>query len=137
MRKVDPVRSMFLGLGLSLVVASGALAQTQTSPEERLNRIHDSLNLSAAEEPAWRDYVAAVAANPEGAARRRATQQLLPKLPTPRRIALIDATMEQDVADLTQQGQAVVTFYNHLTPDQQAIFDRVTLPSTTDQSQPH
>ena len=58
-------------------------------------------------------------------------------MPTPRRIALINATMQQDVADLNQQGQAVVNFYNHLTPDQQAIFDRVTLASATDQSQPH
>ena len=117
-------------------MASGALAQTQTSTE-RLDRIHNTLNLSVAEEPAWRDYVAAVAANPQSAARRRATQEMLPKLTTPRRIALIDATMEQDVADLRAQGQAVVSFYNHLTPDQQSIFDRVTVPTPADQSQAH
>ena len=130
------MRSVVSGLCLSLVVASGALAQTQT-PTERLDRIHNSLNLSAAEEPAWRDYVAAVAANPQSAARRRATQEMLPKLSTPRRIALIDATMQQDVVDFTQQGQAVVNFYNHLTRDQQAIFDRVTVPTPADPSQPH
>jgi hypothetical protein len=115
-------------------MASGAVAQTQT-PTERLSRLHDSLNLSAAEEPAWRDYVAAVAANPQGAARRRATQELLPKLTTPRRIALIDATMEQDVADLRRQGQAVMSFYGRLTPDQQAIFDKETLPPAPDQAE--
>jgi hypothetical protein len=114
-------------------MASGAIAQTQT-PAERLNRLHDGLNLSAAQEPAWRDYVAAVVANPQGPARRRATQQLLPQLTTPRRIALIDATMEQDVADLRRQGQAVMSFYSRLTPDQQAIFDRETLPTAPDQS---
>lgn len=124
---------MFLGLSLCLAMASGAFAQTQT-PAERLNRLHDSLNLSAAEDPAWRDYVAAVAANPQGPARRRATQQLLPTLTTPRRIALIGATMEQDVADLRRQGQAVLSFYSHLTPDQQAIFDRATVPPAPDQS---
>jgi hypothetical protein len=114
-------------------MASGALAQTQTSTE-RLDRLHDGLNLSAAEEPAWRDYVAAIAANPQGPARRRATQELLPKLTTPRRIALIDATMEQDVADLHRQGQAVMNFYSRLTPDQQAIFDKETLPPAPDQA---
>jgi protein CpxP len=126
---------MFLGVCLSLAVASGALAQTSTAAE-RLDRLHNSLNLSAAEEPAWRDYVAAVAGNPEAAARRQATQELLPKLSTPRRIALIDATMDQDVADLHRQGAAVLTFYNRLTPDQQAIFDKVTLPSSAGQSAP-
>jgi hypothetical protein len=127
---------MVSGLCLSLVMAASP-AFAQTTPAERLDRLHSSLNLSAAEEPAWRDYVAAVAPNPQGAARRHATQDLLPKLTTPRRIALIDATMQQDVADLRQQGQAVMSFYNRLTPDQQAIFDRVTVPSAADQSQPH
>jgi len=113
-------------------MASGAIAQT---PAERLNRLHDSLNLNAAQEPAWRDYVAAVAPNPTGAARRQATQELLPQLSTPRRIALIDATMEQDIADLHRQGEAVTAFYGRLTPDQQAIFDRQTLPAPSDQSE--
>jgi hypothetical protein len=41
------------------------------------------------------------------------------------------------VADLTEQGQAVIAFYNHLTPDQQVIFDRVTAAAQADPSQPH
>jgi hypothetical protein len=92
------------------------------------------MNLRADQEPAWHNYTAAVTANSQGAARRQATQQMLPKLPTPRRVALIDATMEQDLADLHRQGAAVVDFYNHLTPDQQAIFDKETVPSGADQS---
>jgi periplasmic protein CpxP/Spy len=114
-------------------MASGALAQTQT-PTERLTRLHDSMNLRADQEPAWRDYTAAITSNAQSAARRQATQHLLPQLPTPRRVALIDATMEQDLSDLRQQGAAVITFYNHLTPDQQAIFDRQTIPPSADQS---
>jgi periplasmic protein CpxP/Spy len=128
---------MILSLCFCLAVGSGALAQTQSqTSEERLSRLHDSLNLSAAEEPAWRDYVAALASNQQAPARRRATQELLPQLTTPRRIALIDATMQQDLADLHREGQAVLTFYNRLTPDQQRIFDRDTMASASDQS-PH
>ena len=52
----------------------------------------------------------------------------------PRRVALIDATMEQDLADLRRQGAAVITFYNHLTPDQQSIFDRQTVPASSVQT---
>ena len=88
------------------------------------------MNLKADQEPAWRDYTTAITSNSEGAARREATQHLLPQLPTPRRVALIDATMEQDLAYLRRQGAAVITFYNHLTPDQQSIFDRQTVPAS-------
>jgi len=49
------------------------------------------------------------------------------QLKTPRRIALIDATMDQDVADFRRKGEAVTAFYARLTPDQQVIFDRETL----------
>jgi periplasmic protein CpxP/Spy len=114
-------------------MASGAFAQTQT-PTERLTRLHDSMNLRADQEPAWRDYTAAITSNSESTARREATQRLLPQLPTPRRVALIDATMEQDLADLRRQGAAVITFYNHLTADQQSIFDRQTVPASAGQS---
>ena len=92
------------------------------------------MNLKADQEPAWRDYAAAITSNSEGAARREATQRLLPQLPTPRRVALIDATMEQDLADLRRQGAEVITFYNHLTPDQQSIFDRQTVPASSVQT---
>jgi hypothetical protein len=111
-------------------MASGAGAQT---PPDALLRLHDALNLTADQEDAWRGYTAAIAPSREAAARREATQEMLPKLTTPRRIALIDATMEQDVADFRRQGDAVTAFYARLTPDQQAIFDRETLRTGADQ----
>ena len=58
---------------------------------------------------------------------------MLPQLTTPRRIALIDAAMERDVADFRRQGDAVTAFYGRLAPDQQAIFDRETLRTGADQ----
>ena len=112
-------------------MASGAVAQT---PTEKLTQLHDALHLTAGQEPAWRDYTAALASDGQAAARRQATQRLLPQLPTPRRVALIDATMEQDLADLRRQGDATTAFYDKLTPDQQKVFDSQTLPAGTDQS---
>ena len=131
MLKGRPVRAMVLGFCLSLAMASGAVAQT---PTDKLTQLHDTLHLTSDQEPAWRSYTAALASDGQAAARRQATQRLLPQLPTPRRVALIDATMEQDLADLRRQGNAVTAFYGHLTPDQQAIFDRQTLPAGTAQS---
>lgn len=111
-------------LGLVLLSATGAAAQQQ--PPIRLSQLHDALHLSADQEPAWRTYTAALAPNPQADARHNATRLMLPKLTSPRRIALINATMEQDLDDFRHQGDAVVTFYGRLTPDQQAIFDRQT-----------
>ena len=110
-------------MGLCVAMAFAASAQ---NPPPRLAQLHDALHLAPMQDPAWRSYAAAVAPSPQMQARRNATGSLLPKLPTPRRIALIEATMSQDIADFHRQGVAVISFYNQLTPDQQAIFDRQT-----------
>lgn len=117
------MRSMVLGIGVAVVLATGALAQ---SPAPANMALHDALGLTAAQEQDWRVYTAALAASPELLARHHATDLLLPQLTTPRRIALIEATMAADDADWRRQGQAVNAFYARLTPDQQRIFDRET-----------
>ena len=53
---------------------------------------------------------------------------MMPNVPAPRRIALMEATMAADLADFRKQGAAVTAFYDQLTPAQQRIFDRETLP---------
>ncbi|HZC16840.1 MAG TPA: Spy/CpxP family protein refolding chaperone [Caulobacteraceae bacterium] len=115
-------------------MVSGAVGQTsQGTAAEKLARLHDSLNLKAGQEQAWHSYTAVIQAGSQATARHNATQTLLPQLKTPRRIALIEATMAQDVSDLRRQGEAVVAFYNQLTPDQQAIFDKETQQLNTQQ----
>lgn len=127
------MRWVVLGLGLCLVAGGAAAAPAASpAPEQAVNadliRLHDDLHLTDQQEAAWRDYTTAIAPTPQMAARRRATQDLMPAVPTPRRIALIEAAMAQDAADFRRQGQAVVAFYGQLTPEQQATFDRETLP---------
>jgi hypothetical protein len=117
-------------LCLSLGLASAAAAQPlDSSVTPQLNRLHDALHLTSAQEPAWRAYERAIAPNPDVEARHRATDQMLPSLPTPRRIALIAATMDADAADFRKQGAAVTAFYSQLTPAQRRTFDAQTLPS--------
>jgi hypothetical protein len=128
-------------LGFCLAVAAGSVAAAQPPPRAphaeqaisaELIRLHDDLQLSDSQEPAWHDYTLAIAPNPDALARHRAAQELLPLVPTPRRIALIEATMTQDGADFRRQGAAVTAFYGKLTLEQQKTFDRDTLPSDSD-----
>ena len=109
------------------VAAVLSLAGAAQAQPVNLSSLHDALHLSAAQEDAWRAYTAAVAPDPFADARRRSAMQMLPSLPTPRRIDLITAAMQQDLSSFQRQGQAVKAFYNVLTPQQQAVFDRQTL----------
>jgi protein CpxP len=106
--------------------APPALAQSARSPSAA--ELHDALNLTPAEEPAWDAYRAAVAPDPTMTARRKAAEALLPTVPTPRRVALIDAQMQADLDAFRRQGQAVKTFYAALDPVQKRVFDAQTAP---------
>jgi hypothetical protein len=120
-------------LGFCLSVMTGGAALAGQPPGEQpvtadLIRLHDDLRLSDGQEADWKAYTLAVAPSQDLLARHRATSELLPLVPTPRRIALIEATMAQDNLDFKRQSAAVNAFYGKLTPDQQKVFDRETLP---------
>jgi|SRR6185312_11973970 len=133
------MRWIVLGFSLATLAGVGAaLAQPpargqpapggQQAVSAELIRLHDDLRLSDSQEQAWREYAVAIAPSRDVVARHRATSELLPLVPTPRRIALIEATMAQDAIDFRRQGEAVTAFYARLTPEQQRTFDRETLP---------
>ncbi len=124
------MRLLVLSFCLFLALGSAAAAQTAAI---KLGDLHDALHLTAEQEAAWRDYQAAIAPDPQAGARRRATEQMLPQLPTPRRIALVEAAMSQELAEFRRQGEAVTAFYSRLTPQQQVTFDRQTLPGVSGQ----
>ncbi len=125
------MRWIILSFSLSVAVATAAQA-AELPVSAELIRLHDDLHLAAGQESAWTDYLRAITPDPQVEARHRATQELMPMVPTPRRIALIEATMTQDELDFRRQGEAVKAFYGKLTPDQQKVFDRDTLPSEND-----
>jgi hypothetical protein len=119
------MRGLLLGTMLALAAAP-AFAQQAVNAE--LIRLHDDLHLSTNQESAWRDYTRAITPSPQAEARHRAAEQLMPLVPAPRRIALMEAAMAGDLEDFRRQGAAVTAFYNQLTPGQQRTFDRETLP---------
>jgi hypothetical protein len=115
-----------MGFCLGLALAGGAVAQQSASSTQ--SRLHDDLRLSSGQEGAWQQYLRAIDEGGQMQARRQAAEQLMPQIPTPRRLALMDATMSDELADFRRQRAAVEAFYNRLTPDQQRTFDRDTSP---------
>lgn len=115
--------------GIVLAALAGS-AQAQAQPQAQranLMALHDALHLTPDQEPAWRAYLAATAPDPQADARRQAAVAMIPNLPTPRRIDLITAAMQQDLDAFRREGAAVKAFYAILTPAQRATFDRQTL----------
>lgn len=91
----------------------------QQKRAERARQLHEKLQLSAAQEPAWEALQKAM--QPQRHARLdRAEMQ---KLTTPERIDRMRALREQRSAAAEQRGQAIKSFYAQLTPEQQKVFD--------------
>jgi LTXXQ motif family protein len=128
------LRTLLTGLCLSLVLAGGAMAQQPAS--SMLTKLHGDLHLTPDQEGAWGQYIAAMNDGGQMQARRESAEQMLPQLPTPRRLALMDATMTQELADFRRQTGAIGAFYGRLTPDQQRTFDRETAPPAAQQGAP-
>ncbi len=120
-------KSALLALSVFALSAStlAGAAHAQTAPD--LSSLHDALHLTAAQEDGWRAYRSAITPDPQAEARHRQASMLMATLPTPRRVDLIDAEMQEDLAMVRRQGDAVKAFYSGLTPDQQRTFDRQTL----------
>jgi hypothetical protein len=118
-----------LALAGSVLAVPPAFAQ---NPD--FSSLHTALHLSAAQEPAWRAYVSSIAPDPQAEARRRSAEMMISHLPAPRRVDLINAEMEEDMAVMRKQGDAVKAFYAALKPDQQRTFDRITSQGGSDQA---
>jgi hypothetical protein len=127
------MRGFFAGLSLALVLGSAAAAQDASNA---LARMHDDLRLTPAQEPAWTQYETAMQSSAQLQARHLSTQRMLPQLQTPRRLALLDASMSQDLADFRHQSEAIRAFYAALTPAQQQTFDRDTAPGNGGDQEP-
>ncbi|HEX4179297.1 MAG TPA: Spy/CpxP family protein refolding chaperone [Caulobacteraceae bacterium] len=118
------------GRRAGVALAAGVLFATTASAQQQpdLTTLHDALHLTASQEGAWAAYKATVVPAASSQARRQAAAQLFPTLPAPRRIDLVEAEMQEELADLHRQAQALKTFYAVLDTQQQHIFDTQTLP---------
>jgi|WetSurMetagenome_2_1015567.scaffolds.fasta_scaffold36402_2 periplasmic protein CpxP/Spy len=120
-----PLRNLALLALVASVFAGAAQAQTQPRAPD-LHQLHDALNLSAAQEPAWNTFQAAMQPDPNQEARDRSAGQMMPGLHAPQRVDLTIAAMQADLEDLQRRGAAVKAFYSTLSAAQQAVFDRQT-----------
>jgi hypothetical protein len=119
---------------VSVLAAGAALAQPPGyggQPSE-LASLHAALHITAAQEDAWRAFVAASQPDPQAQARERAAAQMLPTLSAPQRVDLSIAAMEADLDTMRERGRALKAFYATLSAAQQATFDRETLPRDED-----
>jgi len=138
------MRKLLTGVCLAFALAGSAVAQQSGGQQSggqqnggQFMQLHDALNLSSFQEPAWQAYTTAMTPDPQTDARHRATDQMLPSLPTPRRLALIQAAMAQDAIELKRQGAAMLAFYSQLSPAQQRVFDAQTLPPSGNRNPPN
>ncbi|HEV2366189.1 MAG TPA: Spy/CpxP family protein refolding chaperone [Caulobacteraceae bacterium] len=123
---------MLLAAGLAAPFGGAAQAAPPAAAEARpspaLQRLHEALGLSAAQESAWRAFAAAAGPDPAQIARHRQAADMVASLPAPRRADLMVAVMRADLEAAQRRAAAITAFYGVLTPAQQAIFDRQTAP---------
>jgi hypothetical protein len=118
--------SRFCALAAAAMLLSLASAAQAQGPD--LNGLHAALHLTPDQEPAWRVFTAASMPTPQDEARERSAQQMMATLRAPQRVDLATANLEADLDALRARGAALKAFYAGLTPAQQLIFDRETLP---------
>ncbi|MFA6314136.1 MAG: Spy/CpxP family protein refolding chaperone [Sterolibacterium sp.] len=95
--------------------------------DARMTRLKSALKITAAQEPAWNEYSAAVKAQAEAmkAARAAAAAQSA-TLPAPQRMLQHLDMMQQHLVSMRSfVTQDVQKLYSALTPEQQAIADKV------------
>lgn len=86
---------------------------------KRQAALHDALKLTAAQEPAWQAFVAAVTPTLPTPGSHAAAASMT----TPERIDQHLAMAKQHIAAMETRAAATKTFYAQLTPEQQKTFD--------------
>ncbi len=123
MMSVNVWRMAAFSLCLSVVCA-----HAQPSGPGMLDSLYGSLKLSSSQEGAWQALKNAYASDPQEMSQRRAAIDSMRTLHAPQRMDLSIKLMKDDLESLQRRGEALKAFYATLSPQQQAIFDRDTLP---------
>jgi len=103
-------------------------AHAQPSEAQILQRLHGSLMLSPAQEGPWQTLEQAYALDPHELLQRRNAAATMRTLSAPQRVDLSVNLSKADLESLERRGAALKAFYGTLSPQQQSIFDRETLP---------
>ena len=95
-------------------------AQMQERMAQRMAAFKEKLQLTAAQQPAWDTFTAAMQ---PGERRARLDRSGMEQLTTPERVDRMRAMRIQRAAEADRRGEVVKTFYATLTPAQQKTFD--------------
>lgn len=115
-------------LAFALALAFAAPVAAQPGQEPSLQGLHDALRLRPDQEQAWQIFLQASSPDPQEDARHRDAYQRLGSLRAPQRFDLSIQMMRADLAAMERRASALSAFYATLSPDQQAAFDRETMP---------
>jgi Spy/CpxP family protein refolding chaperone len=88
---------------------------------KRQAMLHDSLKLSAEQEPAWKAFAASI--TPPGGKMKRPDRAQVEKLSAPERMEQRLAMMKTAEAHMETRLAAMKTFYATLSPQQQKVFN--------------
>lgn len=109
-----------------MVMASAPPALSQ--PPSFLQQLHGNLRLSPSQEGAWNTFQQSMQADPQQMARARDADAKMPGLTGPQRMELAIGMAQDNLDGMRRRGEALKTFYATLSPEQQKVFDRDTLP---------
>jgi periplasmic protein CpxP/Spy len=87
----------------------------------RMAKLHDALKLTAAQEPAWATYLAAM--TPPATAPAHPDRAAIAAMPAPDRMEQMLTTARARIADMETKLAALKTFYATLTAEQKKTFD--------------
>ena len=115
-------------LTLGIMVALAPQAWSQPGGGYFLQRLHNDLQLSPSQDGAWNAFEQSYQMDAQDMARQRDASDRMAGLTGPQRMDLAIGMAEDNLAGMRRRGDALKAFYGTLSPDQQKIFDRDTLP---------
>ena len=123
-----PVMGAVLAFTIGLALPWAPQARSQPAGSYFLQRLHGDLQLSPSQEGAWNIFQQAFQVDPQEMARQRDADAKMPGLTGPERMDQAISMAQDNLAGLRRRGDALKTFYATLSPEQQKVFDRDTLP---------
>ena len=123
-----------LPFALALILGlTGPLAAQPRQPQpqesgQSVDDLHDALRLRPDQERAWQMFDEASRPDPQEEARQRNAFDRMGSLRAPQRFDLSIQMMRSELEDTERRANALKAFYTTLSPEQQATFDRETLP---------
>ncbi len=128
----DPMMGGMQGHKMHGGMGKGDPAKMQAMMDSRQTAIKTQLKLTAAQEPAWASYTAAIKPPADMMTMQRPDPAEMAKLSTPERIEKMKKMQTERhtamTAAMDKRAEATKTFYATLTPEQQKAFDAATLP---------